>query len=157
MKENIKEFFSRYKAKDIAKNIDAAVEMSFLFKSELNKVVNCMTCESQLLAAYRELEEYLNDNKIHTMSENFTLKKGLQIHLHKQHVIITENNLDSDATAIELLKQNKQLIAAFETYPANWEQLIAADKTEKTVAPNKGTTESPVAKKKTVKTPSKKK
>jgi len=156
MKENVKSFLLKYKESDLGKMTDAAVELSILYKSALGKSIDCVTCESKLKVAYRELEQYLNDNYIHTMSENFTLKKGVQIHLHKQHVIITESNLDSDATAIELLKQNKNLIAAFETYPANWEQLIASGKVEKKEQPAHDESANDEAKEK-VKTPSKKK
>lgn len=135
MKQEAKEFIEKYTAKDVVKNIDAAVELSIIYQAALSKKVNCMTCDSILLAAYAEIEAYTINNYIHTMSENFKLKSGYQILLHKKHEIITENNLTSDDLAIDLLKQNKQLIAAFETYPDNWEELVAGTAKEKKSEP----------------------
>lgn len=125
MKEEVKEFLKKYSAKDVSKKIEAAVELQILYKSSFNRNIDCITCESKMMAAYNELVIYSQNNIIHTMSENFKMKQGIQIFLHSQHRVIHSGNLETDEQAIELLAKNKGLIEAFSDYPEDWENKVA--------------------------------
>jgi hypothetical protein len=126
MKEELKAFLNKYSAAQVTANIDAAVELQIFYKAAFNKNIDCLTCDGKMNKAYNELVQYLNSNIIHTMSENFKLKPGQQIFLHSIHEVIHEKNLASDEQAIELISKNKGLIAAFESYPEDWEKKVDA-------------------------------
>ncbi len=126
MKEHVREFLRKHSIKQVIKNTGATVELQILYRESLRKNIDCLTCESKIMAAYNELKQYSLHNIIHTMSENFELKEGKQIFLHSQHRMIHKGNLASDEQAIEILAKNKKLIKAFEKYPANWEEKVDA-------------------------------
>lgn len=102
-----------------------------LFNKPLEKMSKCECVEIfffnlQMLLMNPDLEI-----KIKQMNEQkFKLKKGKVVRNHNLVSSYTQANM-TDEIAITLLKQSKSYIKLFESYPDNWEAIVAG-KVEKT-------------------------
>jgi len=92
------------------------------FGTPLNRVKNCGCVDDFFTYIASLSQEKINLKKIQ-MENKFKLKSGIVLVLHGLNMELTSANI-TDEKAITLLKKYPVHIKSFESYPANWEELV---------------------------------
>lgn len=124
IQEQIIEFTNKNRVQKVIANENSNAEFLQLFYQVFEYYPPCTTC-GDLAVEYDKLVKWANGKLNFTPRSmaNFTLKKDKQIYVRSIGNYVTEFNL-TDRMALIMLRESKQNINNFESYPEDWEELL---------------------------------